>query len=79
MQASGSNIMLNEPNSSKDRSSGMKAMPGGVKSGAHNRGQSTDDSSMPMALSKSNSAIPSAHSAYKKIPLTKDVLHEFEE
>ena len=76
-----------DPRSSKDRSSGHQGV---VKSGAqgtgthgnNNRGQSTDDSSVPKLASKSNSEISAAADIaqpYVKVKLTKDVLHAFEE
>ena len=85
--ASGSgHYLMKDPYSSKDRSSGHQGI---VKSGAqgtgtnghHNRGQSTDDSSIPKPASKSNSAISDSLDIqpYVKIKLTKDVLHAFEE
>ena len=81
--------MLKDQQSSKDRSSGYHGV---VKSGAqgtgtlngnHNRGQSTDDSSVPKPASKSysesGSAAEIAPPQYVKVKLTKDVLHAFEE
>ena len=86
--ASGSgHYLMKDPYSSKDRSSGHQGI---VKSGAqgtgtnghHNRGQSTDDSSLNKPASKSNSeiSVPADISQpYVKVKLTKDVLHAFEE
>ncbi len=70
-----------DPRSSKDRSSGPGAQ--GVKSGAqytgggnHNRGQSTDVSSLPKSFPKSNSGIdPENDVPYVQVKLTKEVLH----
>lgn len=74
-----------DPRSSQNRSSGPGAQ--GVKSGALNsqggnykRGESTDVSSIPKSIPKSNSGIDSQNDMpYVHIKLTKEVLHQFEE
>lgn len=57
-----------------------------VKSGAqntagthHHRGISTDVSSLPKSIPKSNSEVESGDEPYVHVRLTKDVLHAFEE
>lgn len=72
---------------SKDRSSGAgmrvksAAQNANTIEGQHNRGQSTDVSSIPKSIPKSNSEVESGddRSVYVHVRLTKDVLHSFEE